>query len=109
MPFNPRVRSCFRIISPDEEKPTIKGIAYFVLCADDHMMVITGEEDIGRTYLVEPARLPDGRLGLRFSIQFRNPTQSVGPNSPRGKEDTDDEARPVRVPSFRSAREGEVA
>ena len=90
MPFNPRVRSSFRKISPDEERPTIKGVAYFVLCAEDHMIIVTGEEEVGRTYLVEPLRQPDGRLGLRFSVKFRNPTPSVVTKGRRGKEAVDE-------------------
>ena len=109
MPMDPRFRACFRKITLREFGVALKGRPLWSLPCDYGIFIGARIEAGGEMYLVEPMRLPDGSLGLRYSVRFRNMSS---PSRRRRKVDgkeIDHERSPVRERPRSGMRPSDVA
>ena len=109
MPMDPRFRACFKTITLREFGVALRGRPLWSLPCDYGIYIGARVEEGGKMYLVEPMRLPDGSLGLRYSVRFRGYSS---PSRPRRKVDGKEivhEEKPVRERSRSERRRDSVA
>ena len=101
MPMDPRFRACFKTITLREFGVALKGRPSWSLPCEYGMYIGGRMEEGGKMYLVEPMKLPDGSLGLRYSVRFRGYSSSSRPRRKVGGKDVKHGKRPVRERSRR--------